>query len=251
MDSLGERFERLSPHILTYGPPDGLPRPAIILFHGCGGIAENLLIYTKAAVQAGIRAYIIDSFTPRGWSRKHASNWVCKGLKLRGYERSGDVLAAVYGLSLRPEVDGSRIMLAGWSHGAWAIMDLMTQKLDKPGDARLTDPSPQWLDGVKGLFLVYPYINIMARSVTRSWAHKPKTLAILTLKDHLATYKHSLELVRKLRKQGVSVETVTFNATHAFDEAGIDKTRIMAYDPEALTSTIDALQTFITETLKA
>ncbi|MFT4074744.1 MAG: dienelactone hydrolase [Asticcacaulis sp.] len=245
MDTLAGRFQRLSPHILAYGPPDNLSRPAILLFHGCGGIAENLLIYVQAAVQAGVRAYIIDSFAPRGWSRKQASNWVCKGLKLRGYERSGDVLAAVYGLSQRPEVDASRLMLAGWSHGAWAIMDLMTQKLDKPGDARLADPAPQWLDGVKGLFLVYPYINFMARSVTRPWAHKPKTMAILTLKNHLATYKHSLELVRKLRKQGVSAETVTLNVTHAFDEAGIDKTRIMAYDADALESTLDALRDFM------
>jgi dienelactone hydrolase len=249
LDTLHRRFERLAPHILTYGPPDDLPRPAILLFHGCGGIAENLLIYCQMAARAGIRAYIIDSFAPRGWSRKHASNWVCKGLKLRGYERSGDVLAALYGLSQRPEVDASRLMLAGWSHGAWAIMDLMTQKLDKAGDARLSDPAPQWLDGVKGLFLVYPYINIMARSVTRPWAHKPKTLAILTLKDHLASYRHSLKLVRNLRKQGVAVETLTFNATHAFDEEGIDKTRIMAYDEAALASTLEALQGFIAETL--
>jgi len=246
---MGARFERLAPHILSYGPPDVLPRPAILLFHGCGGIAANLLMYCQAAAQAGMRAYIIDSFTPRGWSRKHAANWVCKGLKLRGYERSGDVLAAVYGLSQRPEVDSSRLMLAGWSHGAWAIMDLMTQKLDKAGDARLADPAARWLDGVKGLFLVYPYINIMARSVTRPWAHKPRTLAILTLKDHLASYRHSLKLVRNLRKQGVFVDTLTFNATHAFDEEGIDKTRIMAYDPDALASTLGALQDFMKETL--
>ncbi|ESQ85670.1 hypothetical protein AEAC466_00430 [Asticcacaulis sp. AC466] len=249
MDTLGARFEQLAPHILAYGPPDTVARPAVILFHGCGGIAANLLIYCQAAAQAGIRAYIIDSFTPRGWSRKHAGWWVCRGLKLRGYERSGDVLAAVYGLSQRPEVDAGRLMLAGWSHGAWAIMDLMTQTLKRPGDARLLDPSPQWLDGVKGLFLVYPYINIMARSVTRPWAHKPRTMAILTLKDHLASYRHSLKLIRNLRKQGVAVDTVTFNATHAFDEEGIDKTRIMAYDPEALTSTLDALQEFISNTL--
>ncbi len=249
LETLQQRFDRLMPSVLTYGPPDELPRPAILLFHGCGGIAPNLLIYAKMAAQAGVRAYIIDSFTPRGWSRKHAASWVCKGLKLRGYERSGDVLAMLHGLSQRSDIDASRILLAGWSHGAWAIMDLMTQTLTEPGEALLADGDARALDGVTGLFLVYPYINLMARSVTRPWHHRPKTLAVLALKDHLASYSHSLKLVRGLRKQGVDVETMTFNATHAFDEEGIDKTRIMRYDAPALNSTLEAMTAFMKQTL--
>ncbi len=249
LDTLDQRFERLLPDIQIYGPPDDLPRPAILLFHGCGGIAPNLLIYAKIAAQSGVRAYIIDSFSPRGWSRKHAANWVCKGLKLRGYERSGDVLAMLHGLRQRAEIDSSRIMLAGWSHGAWAIMDLMTQTLTEPGEAMLADGDAKALDGVKGLFLVYPYINFMARSVARPWHHKPRTLAILALNDHLAGYSHSLKLVRSLRKQGVQVDTMTVNATHAFDEDGIDKTGIMAYDAAALESTLEAMTAFMKQTL--
>jgi len=249
LDTLDERFERLLPNVMAFGPPDDVKRPALLIFHGCGGIAPNLLIYARHAAEAGIRAYIVDSFTPRGWSRKHAANWVCKGLKLRGYERSGDVLAMLHGLSQRPDVDSSRLLLAGWSHGAWAIMDLMTQTLTEPGEARLADGDAKALDGVKGLFLVYPYINLMARSVTRPWHHKPKTLAVLSLKDHLASYTHSLALIRRLRTQGVDVETMTFNATHAFDEIGIDKTGIMAYDEAALNSTIKALEEFIAANL--
>lgn len=244
LDTLAARFERLRPYILAYGPDDSLPRPAVLLFHGCGGIADNLAAYARTVVDYGGRAYVIDSFTPRGWSRKHAAAWVCKGLKLRGYERSGDVLAAVRGISRYAEVDGNRIMLAGWSHGAWAIMDLMTQKL-APGDALLADTSPDSLDGVRGLFLMYPYINIMARSVTRPWHHKPKTLAVLSLKDHLAGYSHSLRLIRRLRTQGVDADTVTVDATHAFDEAGIDKTGIMRYDAHAFGASLEALKDFM------
>lgn len=249
LDSLQQRCDLLMPHVQVFGPEDAVRRPALIIFHGCGGIASNLPLYAQAAVESGMRAFIIDSFTPRGWTRKHAAAWVCKGLKLRGYERSGDVLAAVAGISQRPDVDPDSLMLAGFSHGAWAIMDLMTQKLDRAGDARLSNPASHWLDGVKGLFLVYPYINFMARSVTRPWRHKPKTLAILTLSDHLAAYRHYLRLIVKLRKQGVDATTVSVEATHAFDEEGIDRTGIMRYNAEAQAVTLDTLKEFITETM--
>ncbi|EGF92824.1 dienelactone hydrolase [Asticcacaulis biprosthecium C19] len=241
---MAERFERLMPHVQVYGPADAHPRPTILIFHGCGGIAANMGLYAEVAVALGVRVYVVDSYGPRGWSRKFGANFVCKGFKLRGFERSGDVLAMLWGLSRRYEVDPKRIMLAGWSHGAWAIMDLMTQELARPGEARLADPAPQWLDGVRGLFLAYPYINFMARSVTRPWHHKPPVFTVLTLKDHLASYKQSLRLVKGLRAQGVSVDTMTLDSTHAFDEEGIDKTKIMRYDEAGLQSTLDAFGAF-------
>ncbi|MBW8880602.1 MAG: dienelactone hydrolase family protein [Asticcacaulis sp.] len=239
-----QRFERLMPHVRVFGPADAIPRPAVLMFHGCGGIAPNLVMYAERAAALGVRVYLVDSYAPRGWTRKFGAHWVCKGFYLRGYERSGDVLAMLWGLSRRYEIDPKQLMLAGWSHGAWAIMDLMTQRLDRAGDARLADPSPAWLDGVKGLFLPYPYINFLARSVTRPWHHKPPVFAILTLKDHLASYRQSLRLVEGLRKQGVSVETMTLDSTHAFDEEGIDKTRIMRYDEAGFQSTLEAFENF-------
>lgn len=245
LETLSQRFERLMPHVQVYGPADAVPRPAVLVFHGCGGIAANLAMYAQRAVALGVRVYVVDSYTPRGWSRKFGANMVCKGFYLRGYERSGDVLAMLWGLSQRYEVDPKRLMLAGWSHGAWAIMDLMTQALATPGDARLADPSPKWLDGVRGLFLPYPYINFLARSVTRPWHHKPPVFTILTLRDHLANYRQSVKLVEGLRKQGVSVETMTLDSTHAFDEEGIDKTRIMRYDEAGFVSTLEAFADFV------
>ncbi|ESQ93532.1 dienelactone hydrolase [Asticcacaulis sp. AC460] len=249
METMAERFERLMPHVQVYGPDDAHPRPAILIFHGCGGIAANMAMYAQVAADIRVRVYVVDSYGPRGWSRKFGANFVCKGFKLRGFERSGDVLAMLWGLSRRYEVDPKRIMLAGWSHGAWAIMDLMTQELARPGEARLADPAPQWLDGVRGLFLAYPYINFMARSVTRPWHHKPPVFTVLTLKDHLASYKQSLRLVKGLRAQGVSVETMTLDSTHAFDEEGIDKTKIMRYDEAGLQSTLDAFGAFTKQVL--
>lgn len=245
LETLSQRFERLMPHVQVYGPPDAVPRPAVLVFHGCGGIAANLALYAQRAVALGVRVFVVDSYAPRGWSRKFGANFVCKGFRLRGFERSGDVLAMLWGLSQRYEVDPKRLVLAGWSHGAWAIMDLMTQRLDRAGDARLADPEARWLDGVRGLFLPYPYINFLARSVTRLWHHKPPVFAILTLRDHLASYRQSIRLVEGLRRQGVEVETMTLDSTHAFDEEGIDRTRIMRFDEAGFVSTLDAFEDFV------
>lgn len=70
-------------------------------------------------------------------------------------------------MTRRPEVDASRIVLAGWSHGGWAIMDLMTMGWEQPGEAGLADPDPTPLKGLRGLFLAYPYGGFGALSRRR------------------------------------------------------------------------------------
>jgi dienelactone hydrolase len=250
-DTMAQRYDKLLPHILVYGPADSLPRPAMVLFHGCGGIAPNLMHYAELCKTIGIRAFIIDSYAARGWSRKQGATLVCTGLRLRGHERSGDVLAALWGLSQRPDVDPNQLILAGWSHGAWAIMDLMTQALDRPSEARLANPDARLMDSVKGLFLAYPYIGFPARSTSRPWLYRPRVLTVLALKDHLVRYHQSLSFINRLRGQGLEVKTLTLDATHAFDEPGIDKTKIMRFDAEGLQSTLEALRAWLRDGVKA
>jgi dienelactone hydrolase len=247
MDSVERRFRRLSPHIRIYGPPDTLARPAFLIFHGCGGVGANMDSFAQFVSDLGFRAFIIDSYKARGWSRKWGARLACNGLAFRGHERSGDVLASIWGLSQRYDVDPDQIYLGGWSHGAWAVMDLMTQKLTRFGDARLRNPNPIFMKGVRGLFLMYPVVFFPARSVLRDWEFKPRALAVLTLKDHLATYNMSLSMIKRLRAQGVNLDTLTVNSTHAFDEEGIDRFGFMRHDPEAVASTKARLKSFLLE----
>lgn len=249
MDTLEARAELLSRATTVFGPRDSLPRPAFVIFHGCGGVGSNLAIYANFVANLGLRVFVVDSYKARGWSRRWAARFACNGLAFRGHERSGDVLASLYMISQRADVDSDQIILAGWSHGAWAIMDLMTQKLKRRGEAKLSNPDPKWLSGIKGLMLMYPIVIFPARSVLRDWHYRPRTLMVWTLKDHLANYKLSLNMVRTLRGQGVPVETLTFDATHAFDEEGIDRFGFMKYDADALQSTLDALKDFVTSTV--
>ncbi|MFT3998208.1 MAG: dienelactone hydrolase [Asticcacaulis sp.] len=243
MDSLSQRYERLWPHATVMGPQDETPRLTVVLFHGCGGAGRNIHLFARYAVSLGLRAVIVDAYGPRGLKRRLAAFLACNGLWLRGYERSGDVLAMLWGLSQRPEVDG--VVLAGWSHGAWAIMDLMTQGLTRPGEARLSDPDPRWLADVRGLFLMYPYVNFLARAKDRSWRTIRPTLMVMALRDHLAGFSLSLKAVRHLRRQGVPLETVVVDSTHAFDELGADRFGFMKYDPQSVETVRAAFAEFV------
>ena len=240
MDTMAERWALLQKGVTVYGPEDDLPRPAVVLFHGCGGMRPHVHLYARAAATTGVRAYVIDSFAPRGWDRTFATSLICTGVVLQGYERSGDVLSTLWGLKQSGRVQMDRVMLVGFSHGGWSIMDLMTQRLTRPGEARLADPDPALLESLRGLFLVYPYINVPARTNIRPWVHQPETFAVLAEKDHLTPFAHSRKIFARLRSAGGSVDTLALQATHAFDEETF-KRGIMAYSPDATQASIAAM----------
>ena len=210
------------------GPDDADPRPAVLLFHGCGGVREHIDTYARAASEAGYRAFIIDSYAARGWDRNFALAFVCSGVMLRGAERAGDVLASLWGVANRPDVDAARVVLAGWSHGGWSIMDLMTMNLGHPGSASLANPQDASLDGVRGVALYYPYIGIGSLTRLRQWRHRPQVLGVMARHDHLTSVEGAETVYRNLVTAGVPVETWIAEGTHAFDEP-------MAADPRSRT----------------
>jgi dienelactone hydrolase len=218
MDTLDQRWARLEGHTVFSGPDDDRPRPMALLFHGCGGIRGHLPRYAAAAVAAGWRAAIVDSYAPRGWSREWAMATVCTGLQFRGGERGGDVLAAVHGVSRRPDVDASALCVAGWSHGGWGIMEAMSADRDRPGALGLADAAAADLSGIKAAFLAYPYVGMGAVNRMRPWRHCPRTLAVVARRDHLTTVSNAQRVHDMVRDCGAEVETWIAEGTHAFDE---------------------------------
>ncbi|MDC7682996.1 dienelactone hydrolase family protein [Asticcacaulis sp. BYS171W] len=248
LETTAARWARLDACTEHFGPADTTPRPAMLLFHGCGGIRPHIYTYAKAAAETGIRVFVVDSLKVRGWGRMQGVTLVCTGAALQGYERSGDVLAALWGVSQRPDVISDQIMLAGFSHGGWSIMDLMTQSLTKRGEARLADPDAKLIKKIKGIFMVYPYINFPARSVKHPWLYTIPTTVVLAMRDHLTPYKRSLEVFERLSEQGVPMHTLSLDASHAFDEQG-NKGAVMDFDPEAMKASMEAMTAFIEEVL--
>ncbi len=229
MDTLSERWARLQPHTTMTGPDDDRPRPAVLLFHGCGGLRGHLPKYAEVAKAAGWRAFTVDSYGPRGWSRQFAMATVCTGLLLRGHDRAGDILATLYGVSQRPDVDAAKIALAGWSHGGWGIMEAMSADRARP-TLGLADPGNVSLDGVVAAYLAYPYVGIAALNRMRPWRHCPKTLAVIARSDHLTTVRNAERVHDMIRNCGAEVETWIADGTHSFDEPMTAPP--MRYDPD-------------------
>ncbi|MCZ8195370.1 dienelactone hydrolase [Brevundimonas sp.] len=217
MDTLEDRWARLEPHAAVFGPDDDRPRPTALLFHGCGGLRPHLPRYAEAARDAGWRAVIVDSYAPRGWRRELAMAMVCTGLTFHGDRRAGDVLAAIAGVSARSDVDADALLLAGWSHGGWGIMEAMSADR-RPGTLGLANPGDVALDGVRGAFLAYPYVGFAAFNRRRPWRHCPRTLAIVARRDHLTTVRNAEGILDMVRSCGAEVETWIAEGTHAFDE---------------------------------
>jgi len=217
MDSLSERWAKLEPYVTVVGPDDDRPRPTALLFHGCGGLRDHLPKYAAAARDAGWRAVIVDSYRPRGWSRPFALAMVCTGVLLRGWERAGDILAAIHGVSQRRDVEASKLVLAGWSHGGWGIMEAMSA--DRSGPALgIYNPGDADLDPVKAVYLAYPYVGLLAVNRMRPWRHCPKTLAVIARTDHLTTVRNAEQVHAMVRNCGVEVETWVAEGSHSFDE---------------------------------
>jgi dienelactone hydrolase len=249
-DTVEERWRLLEPHIRAYGPDTSEPLPAVILFHGCAGVRPHIESYAQRAAEIGYRAFVVDSYAARGWNQAWATTFVCTGAGFWGRERAGDVLAAVHGLSRHEAVRADRLALAGWSHGSWSIMDLMTMALDRPGEAGLLDPSPRCLEGVRSLFLAYPYGGVGALSRNRAWVRGPETLAIVCEKDHITGQADALRVLEATRGCDTRMHLWLAPGTHAFDAPGHDGfPSPMRYDPVLAGECVRRFETFIDRTL--
>ena len=245
MDTVAARWAKLEPHIQIVGPDDDRPRPTVLLFHGCGGLRAHLPRYAEAAKAAGWRAVIVDSYAPRGWGRAFTLTAVCTGLALRGYERAGDVLAVIHGISRRSDVDASQLALGGWSHGGWSIMEMMSET-PAPRRMGVADPGVVDLSGVKAVWLAYSYIGAWAFNRMKPWRLHPRVFALTAGRDHLTTVRNAERVNAMIRAGGAEVESWVVDATHAFDEP--TNNGPMRHHPELAAEALRRFTAFLKET---
>lgn len=103
------------------------PAPAMLLLHGCGGLFDGrgrlASRYTEYAAwfnERGVHVLVTDSLTPRG--ERELCTQRLEARSLTQAQRRGDVLDALQWLAAQPGVDGTRIGVLGWSHGASAVL---------------------------------------------------------------------------------------------------------------------------------
>lgn len=218
--TLAERAALLEPHIRFYPPAEGAaPFPVVLQFHGCSGMRLNFHEqWAKAANQAGFMAVIVDSNRPRGIERERALKTVCEGKELIGQERAGDIAAALDIVRRRTDIDPNRIVLAGWSHGAWTLMDfiaLTTAGKAPAGLPRETAAKP----ALAGLILVYPHCGVGAWTKVSGWKSTYPTLALIAGKDSVVDPKACPPLLARLAAKDKRIETHVYpDADHGFDD---------------------------------
>ena len=224
----------IEPHLRTLYPPGDGPFPVVLLFHGCGGVRRISRDYAEAAVKTGVAAVIVDSHTPRGIDYETALAQVCTGRILWARERAADVHAALAIARDDPRLDAKRMVLAGWSHGGWTLLDSFA--LDAAGQAPdgLDAAPEQAFDGVQGVFLVYPYVSGPALSRRRNFTPPGPVEAVLVEEDSMASEADAAEVFARFKDNGAAISWSTLGGvTHGFDEPDHHPQSDLRYDPDA------------------
>lgn len=89
------------------------PRPVVVVMHGWGSAAEDLLPVAPPIVDAGLSLLFVDA---RGHGRSDATDFMSMP------RFAEDIESAVGWLRARPDVDAARIALVGHSVGAGAAL---------------------------------------------------------------------------------------------------------------------------------
>ena len=224
----------LAPGLQLVTPPGAGPFPTVLLVHGCGGLhgedGPNPIMdeYARSAVEAGWAAAILDSYAPRQWEAPWARRRVCTGLLLQGFRRAADVLAGLDLLRADARVDHQRLRIASWSHGGWAVGDLVT--LRDPGDGSFRTTMAE----VEAIYFTYPWCGFPSQGGQRDWTWKGGVRFVFAQNDTVQSAAGCQPMVDQARKGGSEVETVMFpGVTHAFDERVSSADSTFKFDPAA------------------
>lgn len=96
------------------------PVPAVILLHGAGGVmGARELTYARQFADMGVAALVLDAFGNR---REMATGFIQRLLEITEAMLLADAYAGLAYLDERPEVDGERVALIGFSYGGMATM---------------------------------------------------------------------------------------------------------------------------------
>lgn len=182
------------------------PRPAVITLHGCGGLygpARDLNERHRAMAELlrerGFHVLFPDGFTPRGL--RQLCTVPLSERSLRAADRRFDIQGAIDWLAARPEVDRSRIVVLGWSHGGGAVLSALNHRVG-------TMPLQ-----VRAAVAFYPGCSVYARSRAGYLPVAPLLILIGALDDWTPPGP-CLELTKHTAKVAVRVLP---DAYHGFD----------------------------------
>lgn len=196
----------LRPHDVVYRPVGEGRSPAVILLHGCGGIRRKDTQWAEAFREQGYVALVVDSLSGRGLTSRVDRRKVCLGLDLWGSTRAGDLLASLEYVRALPYVDGTRIAVVGWSHGAWTALDF------------LASAPPEAVKGVRAIVAFYPYCGIASRARWLGLRVGVPLLMLLAEADTTVSTGECLQFAEEEAERGHPVTTKVYpEVGHVFD----------------------------------
>lgn len=233
-ETLQDRIDALAPSVEVFLPDGDGPFPAVIQFHGCGGKKNLQARWAAVARAAGWAVVVVDSYAHRRISRLEAYATVCTGLQLWGRERAGDLYAMLAWVRRQPWANADCIALAGWSHGAWTVLDAMALHpgRDAEKETRLTGLPNEPLEGLRGAFILYPWQGIGALAPHRGLRVDVPVQAIVGTADTVVGGKTVARVLSGMKTPASAISVELFEgATHAFDEIEAQDWRVK-YSPE-------------------
>ncbi len=226
----------LLPHLKIMQPASSGRHPAILFFHGCGGLHESRSIRAQAAVDRGFVAILVDSYTGRNidWER------TCNGVQLPGFQRAADVFVALDIARKLPSVDPQQLFLVGYSHGAWTILEALALGDQLPWG--LSDSPGHNLDGVRGLVAWYPYCGLGAQ-----YTHELRTdipvLMLMAAQDHTTPAEPCIHFAQLEQAGGQPVTWRLYpGVDHGFD---LQEDWVRVYDPRVHASAMAEQMDFL------
>jgi dienelactone hydrolase len=230
-----EHFNFLKPHFEIVKPSSGKKFPTVIMFHACGGPYPYLDSWQKFFSDSGIASIQVDSTGPRGMNRRTAIRTVCSGFDLQGQERAGDVYSVLANLDQFSWIDNDNLFIAGWSHGAYTLMDFMTMN-DDLVPSNILDFNQNAIPRIKGKITFYPHCGILNLSQKYKWRTRTPSLVFLADQDGfgLATQPSDcIELFQSMNKNEKYIDYYLMeNSTHVFDSEQYIR-RGIVYNKEA------------------
>jgi len=214
----------IEPHLEVFRPRGYGPYKTVLMFHGCGGDQDQQRHWASVFKSWGYAAVYVNSYEGRNIDYQRAHQKVCQGRELLGGERASDVHAALSWVNKQPWVDQQNIVLAGWSHGAWTIMDAYALQAEGRQANGVSDSFNTDLSSIRGVVLFYAYCGIGSKTGQGGWVSSPDVLAIDVARDTVVGTRACDKSLSWIKASGSSVQHEIFEGVdHAFDAEALSK----------------------------
>jgi dienelactone hydrolase len=185
------------------------PFPAVVLMHGCHGVAASTRRWAEWFRARGYVALIVDSWKARG-----IGDGCLPGPDIPNTERLDDAVGALRWLQARPYVDRARIGAIGWSNGGvFAMAVINGPSLERARRRGVVMPEP----GFRAAVAMYPggCYSLVHEQVVRP------LLLLVGDADDWTLPSECARMVDAMRSRGSDATIVLYpGAVHYFDVEG-------------------------------